>query len=342
MSLAPTTIVVLHPMGRDAREAADVAKALEDEHPGVVRVVVAARAADVDAATSAAADALLLWGPLRDEARALFLRASPRRLRWVHSLFAGIDAFLFPELVAAGPRVTMTLTRGVYGNSLAEWALLALLHFEKRVPRLLAQKGARRWERFPIREIAGRSMLVVGYGDIGRAVARKAAALGVRVVGHRRKGVAAAAAAEGDGVAERVVSGADALMEELPRADYVVLVLPLTAETRGMFGARQFAAMKPGALFVNIGRGATVDDAALLDALHTEGRLAGAALDVFAQEPLPPESPFWDEPNVLLSPHCADVVEDMWPPCIALIRENVRRFVRGEPLLYVADKEAGY
>jgi phosphoglycerate dehydrogenase-like enzyme len=300
-----------------------------------LRCVVGRSAEELGDAACAQASALILYAAFRDTARPVFLKTSPGTLRWVHSLFAGVDAMLFPELQQAA-HVTMTLTRGVYSSSLAEWAITGILYFEKHLPRLLAQKAARRWEKFTVGEVRGKTMVVVGYGDIGRATAQHAKGMGVaRVVGVNRRG-----SVKLDGVADAIV-GNDRLAEVLPTADYVVLVLPLTPATKGLFGAREFAAMKPSAVLVNIGRGATVDDAALVAALR-EHRIRGAALDVFHPEPLPASSPLWELDNVLISPHCADVVEGWLPEALGIIRENIDRFLAGRPLMFVADKTAGY
>ena len=242
---------------------------------------------------------------------------------------------LFPELQAA-EGVVMTLTRGVYSTSLAEWMIAGILYFEKQISRLMTQKAEHKWEKFTIGEMRGKTMVIVGYGDIGRVCAQRAKGMGIaRVVGVRRT-----TRSEGDGIADEII-GNEHLLTALPMADYVVLVLPLTAQTKKSFGERELGVMKPTALFINIGRGATVDDDALIAALRTH-RIRGAALDVFHPEPLPATSPLWDLENVLISPHCADVYDGWLPDAVEVIRENVDCFIHGKPLKFIANKTDGY
>ena len=328
-------VVVLAPKGSPA--GTDKIVDLMKTHSNL-NVVVGASAEELGAEVCLKADGLILWWAFRDAAQAFWRLAEPEtrgRLRWVHSTFAGIDAMLFPELVAS-EKVTMTLTRGVFSNSLAEWVTMAMLYLGKDVPRLIANKHAHKYEKYVVTEVKGQTMLVVGYGDIGRACGRKAHDLGLHVIGVRTHPEATSS----DGVAEKVV-GIDSLLEVLPEADYVTLVLPLTPKTRGIFGREAFAAMKPSAYFINIGRGATVDDDAFLEALR-EKKIAGAALDVFSTEPLPPENPLWDVENVLMSPHCADATKTYTIEAGDLAVTEVARFAEGLPLLHIADKKAGY
>jgi phosphoglycerate dehydrogenase-like enzyme len=204
--------------------------------------------------------------------------------------------------------------------------MLGLLAFTKDLPRLTADRHARRWDHYPMRELAGQTLLIAGLGHIGREVARRARAFGMRVLAVKRD---PAGAPPPDGV--DLLRGQDALPALAGEADAVVITLPATAETRGLFDRALLARLRPGCVLVNVGRGAVVDEDALIDALRS-GRLAGAALDVFAQEPPPPSSPLWELPNVLLSPHTAALSTAENRRIVELFGDNLRRFLNGEPL----------
>jgi phosphoglycerate dehydrogenase-like enzyme len=255
-----------------------------------------------------------------------------KRVRWVHALSAGVDTLLFPELVESG--VPLTNARGVFSRALAEFVMTAVLFFDKEVPRLLAQQAERRWAIYEPRSPHGRTMVIVGLGDIGRATARLARAFGMRTVGVRRS--------EGGGEAEadEIVSNVH-LDRVLPRADVVVVAAPLTPETRHLLDARRLALLAPHAIVINVGRGPVIDQAALAAALRS-GALAGAALDVFEVEPLPADEPLWTLPNVLLSPHTADHVAGWRESSMEFFVENLRRFLDGRDLHNVVDKRRGY
>src|SRR5437870_4201844 len=186
-----------------------------------------------------------------------------------------------------------------------------------------------------IRTLQGRRMGIVGLGSIGLEVARLASAIGMQVSAIRRR----AELPRPDGVDD--VLPPERLGDLLGTSDVVVLSAPLTASTRRLIGSREIEQMKPGAFLVNVGRGKLVDDDAIVDALRT-GRLGGAALDVFTREPLDPSSPYWELPNVIITPHISGAMEDYWTPLVALFAENLRRFQQGQPLLNVVDKHAGY
>jgi phosphoglycerate dehydrogenase-like enzyme len=256
------------------------------------------------------------------------------KVRWVHSLSAGLDGVLFPELVASP--VVVTNARGVFREPLAEFVILGILYFAKHVPRLLAQQRRSEWKQFYVEEIAGRTLGVVGYGEIGRAAAAKAHALGMRIAALRRRPELSAQ----DPLRPKLYSR-DQLRQMMADCDYIVAAAPLTPETRGMIGAAELDAMKPTGVIINVGRGPVIDEAPLITAL-AEKHIRGAALDVFEQEPLPPDHPLWRLDNVLISPHTADQTEDWLQRATQLFVENFRRFVAGEPLLNVVDKEAGY
>ena len=279
-----------------------------------------------------APDALLdCWaGPTRIVAA---LRKAPG-LRWMHARSAGLDRVLVPEVVAH-PAV-LTNGRGAFSAALAEFALAALLFFAKDLRRLVAQQAAGAWEPFDMERLEGRAVGIVGYGDIGRAVAAGLRPLGVSVLALRRR----PERSQGDALASEIVPP-ERLLELVSRSDDIVLSLPSTRATRGFVGRAAIAAMKPTGVLVNVGRGETVDEAALVEALEA-GRIRGAALDVFETEPLPPGHPLWRLPNVLLSPHCADHVAGWVEGGMRVFLRQLERFRRGEPLQDVVDKHAGY
>jgi phosphoglycerate dehydrogenase-like enzyme len=255
-------------------------------------------------------------------------------IRWVHTRFAGLDGLLFPELVE-GP-TPLTNGRGSFSRSLGEFAVAGLLHFAKDFPRMRRQQASRTWSPFDLEELHGRTLGIVGYGDIGRAVAARAKPFGMRVLGLRRR----AGTGEGDDLADEIWP-LPRLRELMAASDDVVVALPLTPATRHLVGDAEIRALKPTSVFVNVGRGAVVDEAALVAAL-VEGRLKGAALDVFETEPLPAKSPLWRLDNVLLSPHTADHTRTWLLDASALFLQNLERFRRGEALLNLVDKRAGY
>ncbi len=257
-------------------------------------------------------------------------------LRWIQATSAGAG-----EQVGAAElsldelaRVTVTSATGVHAVPLAEFCLLGLLAFAKDLPRLLEDQRARRWEHYPTQELRDRTLLIVGMGKIGAEVARLAAAFGMRVIGLNRSGVSDCTHVQRTGPVE-------ALPDWLPRADAVVISLPLTAETRGLIDAAAIASMRPGAIVVNIGRGGVVDEPALIEALR-DRKLAGAALDVYATEPLAADSPLWELPNVLLSPHTAALSLHENERIVSLFIENLRRYLRGDQLLNRVDPELLY
>jgi phosphoglycerate dehydrogenase-like enzyme len=253
------------------------------------------------------------------------------RLRWIQSISAGVEEFARPVLTQHG--VILTSAAGVYDPGLAESVLGFLLALSARILED-ARLTPGSWPAEGTRLLRGTTALIVGAGSIGTETGRLLRAAGARV-----RGIARTPRAPDD-VFERIAGTGD-LHAELAEADHVVNVLPRTAGTERMFDADAFAAMKPTAHFVNIGRGATVDEPALIAALRS-GRIAGAALDVFAVEPLPADSPLWTMPNVLVSPHRAGD-HDGWPrDVVALFADNLHRYLAGEPLRNVVDVELGY
>ncbi|MBA2443363.1 MAG: D-2-hydroxyacid dehydrogenase [Rubrobacter sp.] len=247
-------------------------------------------------------------------------------LRWLQATSAGAGeqvrgANLSREELE---RVTFTTASGVHAVPLAEFCLLGILTFAKDLPRLERDKSQRRWDHYPTRELRGGTVLIVGVGEIGVEVARLARCFGMHTVGLKRRT---------GGPIPHVdeVQSQNALKELIPRADAVVVTLPLTQETEGMIDREAVGLMRPESVFVNVGRGGVVDEAALTAALE-EGRIAGAALDVFEKEPLPSDSPLWSLPNVLLSPHTAALAESENQRIVELFKENLRCYLDGEPL----------
>lgn len=282
--------------------------------------------------TAADANIILDWSGNKKLLEQVW-RMSPR-VQWVHSRSAGLDGKLFPALVESP--VTLTNGRGVFSQSLGEFAIAGALFFAKDLRRMLRSQAEGRWDPFDILEIRGQTMGIVGYGDIGRAVAQRADALGMKVLALRRR----PELSRGDPCVAEVFSW-DRKLEMLSQCDYVVAAAPLTPETRGMIGAEEFARMKPTAVIMNVGRGPVIDEAAMIRALEDK-RIKGAALDVFDTEPLPAGHPFYRMDNVLMSAHCADHTSDWLDRAMAFFLENFARFRKGEPLLNVVDKKLGY
>lgn len=319
-SAAVTAVVVLGATAADAPPGVELAAPFVD-----LRF-----APDAAAAAEAIPDAEVAFA--WDEALLEPVWSSARALRWVQSARTGVEGILFPAF--AGSDVTLTNVRGVYDAATAEWAVGAILAMAKDFAGLERDRLARRSLPREVELVAGRRLLVVGIGPIGRAVARAARALGMEVRGVGRRG------RPGDPVFGYVL-GIDALLEGLAWADVVVDALPATRATARVFDAASFAAMRDGARFVNVGRGSTVDEAALADAL-VSGHLAGAALDVYEREPLPQGSPLWALEQVILSPHAGAMVGGWREAVVEVFLENLDRFLRGAPLRNVVDKAAGF
>ncbi|HWQ56371.1 MAG TPA: D-2-hydroxyacid dehydrogenase [Bryobacteraceae bacterium] len=287
-----------------------------------------------DAFVRAAEDAtvILQWSGSRELLRDTL--AMVPGVRWVHVRSAGLDGVLFPELIES--RAVLTNGRGVFSAPLGEFAIGAALFFAKDFRRMVRNQEAGAWEQFDVGELAGSTVGILGYGDIGRAVASRARAFGMRILALRRR----PKISSGDPLVDVSLGPAD-LPELLAQSDYLVAAAPLTPETRGMIGDAAFGLMKPGAVLINIGRGPVVDEAALVRALRAR-RIRGAALDVFENEPLPAGHPLYSLDNVLLSPHCADHTTDWLERAMGFFLENFKRFREARPLLNIVDKRQGY
>jgi phosphoglycerate dehydrogenase-like enzyme len=303
--IAPPEFEPLQMLGRDA--------------PGVTVSI----ATDADSLRSHAreADAVLIaprYGSVLTE-----LWRELEKVRWIHTLAAGVEFLPFDLLRRSD--VVVTSSRGLYADALGEFVVAAMLWFAKDLRRLIRNQAERRWEPYTVERLEGQSAGIVGYGGIGQAVGRRASALGMRVISVRR----------------RQELGEPTLDEVIATSDYVVMCTPLTPATYRLMSEERIALMKNSAVFINVGRGATVDETALAQALR-DGRIRGAALDVFATEPLPPDHPLWQLDNVLISPHTADHTRDSHVRAMQFFIENLRRFRAAESLENVVDKVEQY
>jgi phosphoglycerate dehydrogenase-like enzyme len=274
------------------------------------------------------------------------------RLRWIQSPAVGVGSLLFPEMIASA--VTLTSARGIRARAMAEHVLGMSIALARQFHVALRHQAKHEWVQdllegggtSAIRTLKGARIGIVGLGAIGTEVARLAEAFGMRVSAIRRDAKRQPPA--GGGAVDPVDAGdaaevlpPDRLPELLAKSDIVLLAAPLTPETRDLIGAREVAQMKHGAFLINVGRGKLVVDEAIVEGLRS-GQLGGAALDVFTHEPLGPESPYWDLPNVIITPHTSGAMQDYWTPLVALFSDNLRRFEQGQPLLNVVDKTVGY
>ena len=304
--------------------------------------------ADPGAADYSKVDVLYAGAPPRDLARA-------RALRWVQLHMAGVNALAGHPLYTE-TALPLTTTSGVHAATIAEYAVTMLLALAHRVPRMVEwqQRGGwppdeRRWELFVPTEVRGATLGIIGYGSIGRELARIAkSAFGMSVLALKRDpsrraddGYSLPGTGDPEGRLPDEWLGHGQLDSLLARSDAVVLCAPLTDETRGLMGERAFARMKPGAYFINVGRGASVDEAALARALR-ERRIAGAAVDVFAEEPPPAGHPLYALDNVIVSPHVSGFLPSYDEKCSVLFAENLGRYLDGKPLLNLVDRRRGY
>ena len=274
------------------------------------------------------------WGITRE------LFVAGERLRWVHSAAAGARASLFPELRDSD--VLFTNSAGIYAEPLAEWTIAAMLHFARGLDVAMSAKSRRHWPYeemagtgHPLRELAGATLAIIGYGGIGRAIGRRASALGMRVLGVRSRPGSASRDLEPS------VVGPESLSEVLREAEYVVLSVPETAATRNLIGEAELSAMRPDAVLMNLSRGSILDESALAESLRA-GRIRGAALDVFREEPLPAQSPLWGLDNVLITPHAGSISPRFWQRETDLMVRNVGHYLCGGDLENLVDKRRGY
>ena len=266
--------------------------------------------------------------------------AQAKALRWIHAPTAAVHQLMFSELISSD--VILTNASAVHGPVVAEHVIALIFALAKKIPEAVRLQLKHVWGQDAMwhghprpREVAGATLGLVGLGNIGREVAKRASGLGMQVIATREN----PEKAKPEGV-ERVLAPGQ-LDTLLRQSDYVVLATPVTPATTGLMNAQRLATMKPDACLLNVGRGPLVDEPALAAALR-DGRIGGAALDVFEEEPLPPESPLWDLDNLLITPHTAGLTEKLWERHYVLFSENLVRYLAHQPLLAVVDKKRGY
>jgi phosphoglycerate dehydrogenase-like enzyme len=309
----------------------ELAQSAASRAPGVRLLPYAEDDAPEAVAGLADAQAVLRWVAGK---RYADLVARGPRVRWLHTASAGVDHVLTPA-VRAKPGLAVSDSGPAFEIAIAEFVLAWMLLVARGLPALMASQRAHRWQAAPQSELHGKTVGIIGLGPIGRGVAWRAKAFGMRTLGLRQSEAPAPSVDE-------VLTGPAGLDRLLAASDWVVLAAALTGETRALIGADQLARMKPTAWLINIARGGLVDEPALVAALEQE-RIGGACLDVFAEEPLSPDSPLWDLPNAHLAPHNSSG----WDPALrerqkTIFLDNLARFARGEPLLNAVDIARGY
>ena len=279
------------------------------------------------------ADIAISWSLRGEQIRAA------GKLKWIHSTATAVHALMSPEL--RNSNIIVTNARDVHGPVVAEHAMALAFALAKRLPQAMQYQRQKHWAQHDLwansprpRELRGATMTIVGLGGLGRSLARMASSLGMRVLGVR-------AHPERSCQGVDVVYGFDALDQGLSRGDFVVLALPVTSSTHRLMNAARLSKLRPEAYLINVGRGVLIDETALIEALRNKA-FAGAALDVTAEEPLPPNSPLWEMENVLITPHIAGLTEKMWDRHYAAFAENLKRFINAQPLRWIVDKEKGY
>jgi len=279
-------------------------------------------------ADAAGAEVLFVWGS------GDFLKRNWHRflsVRWIHSASAGVDRLLFPELVRSD--VVLTSSRNIFDRAMAEYTIGLMLAAAKDLTTTIRRQAAHEWDSRETESLFGKTLVVVGVGPIGRETARLAKSFGMRLIGVGRT-------TRDDPDFGQIIASTN-LASVLPEADYLLLIAPRTPMTEGLIGREAIALLKPSARVINVGRGSIIDQAELRRAL-AEGRIAGAALDVFEKEPLAKDDPMWDTPNLLVSPHMAGDYAGWRRDGAELFMENLRRWIAREPLLNVVDKALGY
>ncbi len=280
------------------------------------------------------AEILIAWSIRPEQFRAA------KKLRWIHSPAAAVHQLMFPELIESD--VILTNAREVHGPVVAEHVIALMFALAKKIPEAVRLQQKHVWgqetlwrERPRPREITGATLGLVGVGSVGREVAKRASALGMRVIAvreHPDKQVP-------EGVSD--VYSTSAFEIFLPQCDYVVLAVPITASTQKLMNAERFEQMNPDACLINVGRGPLIDEGALIAALRNH-QIGGAALDVFEQEPLPADSQLWDLENLLITPHTAGLTEKLWERHYRLFSDNLQRYLGSKSLSGIVDKRKGY
>lgn len=275
----------------------------------------------------ATTDILLTWGAV--DIRPLY-QAAPK-LKWIHALSAGVEKLTFEELKASN--TLLTNSRGIHGIPISEHVLAMMLAFTRGLNLFIRQQSHKQWKRTTVDEIYDKTIGIVGLGSIGREIAKKAKGMGMRVVASKQTITT-------ELFVDKLYAATD-LHELLATADFVVVALPLLKETTNLFTLKEFAVMKPSAYFINIARGAVVNQTDLVTALN-QGLIKGAGLDVFEQEPLSETSPLWDMSNVIITPHLAALSPNYMDRAIKLFTDNLSRFIQHKEMLNVIDKHKGY
>lgn len=277
---------------------------------------------------SSGASILFRWWLSQDEGDRLI---EQHPLAWIHTGSAGVDHILTPRFLSKP--ITLTNSAGVHAASIAEWAIAAILMFEKDLPQMLAQQRGHVWEKVQRDELGGKTAVFLGAGHIAREIAARLRPFGVRLRAVRRQVKQDPAFDESFGMNE--------LAARVTDADWLVVTIPLTSSTRGVVDPSVLSQLPPRSRVVNVARGEVIDEAALINAIR-EKRIAGAILDVFSEEPIPDDHPLWDMPGVLVLPHTTWRSPQVQKKQLDLFETNARRFVRGEPLLNVVDVREGY
>ena len=333
MRQEPIPVVVSFPLTEQTRATIEGASPLvrildyptEQVAPGAFRPPPTPEQAQV------LAEAEVLFGSHLDP---IEVHAAAPKLKWLQVLTAGLD-----DLIAQGileRDFTITTMSGVGAVPIAEYCMGVMVMLQKDLHEAMRDQVEHRWNFHFAGELKGRTCGIVGLGAIGRELARRARAFGMRIVATRRS----AQAGDSDPDVDVLLPSSE-LPRLLAESDYIVLCVPLTAETDGMIGAQEFALMKPEAAIVNIARASVINEAALLEALSAE-RIAGAALDVHDPEPLPEDSPFWDLPNAIVTPHRSGSIDGYFDRAAEFFAENLQRYARGEPLANMVGRERGY
>jgi len=258
--------------------------------------------------------------------------ASAGSLKWIHSIGAGVDGILTPDVLES--KAIITSSSGIHREPISEHVLAFMLSFVRSFHIFARQQMRKEWKRYELQELAGKTLGIIGLGEIGSEIAIKAKALGMRVIAVKRTSGEKPTSVDQLWMQDR-------LKDLLGDSDFVVLSLPLTPETRGFIGEPELRAMKKSAYLINISRGKIVHEAKLIQAIR-EGWIAGAGLDVFEEEPLPEKSELWQMPNVIITPHVAGSNPQYTARAMAIFEENLQRFLNGKPLTNLVDKKLGY
>ena len=306
-----------------SRQESEIEAMLSDVPPGVeVRFLP-----DGESLRDHIADVHILFGHLGED-----VMQEATALRWVHQPHAGVEGFMYPAFKAS--EVILTNCRGLYGTQIAEHAFALLLSITRRIPDQLEFMKTKHWERVPCVELAGMTMGILGLGGIGRAIAARAQAFEFNVIAADVEPID-----KPDLVSE--LYSLEGLMAFLAKSNIVMVCCPSTPETHKLLSDAQFNQMPDASYLVNVSRGKIIDETALLTALQN-GKLAGAGLDVTYTEPCPPESPLWEQQNVILTSHSAGSSQHIRRRAMQLFIDNLHRYVKGEPLINVVDKQKGY